>query len=576
MSWRDDPEFERELTVGLERLAPRPRRDAVQRLTAAVGQTEQRHGWRLLAARTATGVDWSRLLAIGGVAAVALALGIVIGTSGILPQGSDGSPTPQASASGPAGWQEPDAYTFVMVSSCGERSLLGRFRVTVVGGMTTGYEALDEQAALFSGPASNVPGLGEMLRLVAEARDGGVADVSLVNDPDDGHPTEVSIDWLPDAMDDEECYVVSDYAPAPSVPSAQPTAVPATDWGSVTIQPPEGPGDIVVNDGLAWDGGAVLTGQLSGPLAEERNGVEPLAWFSRDGVSWLPASVELPPDGVTAFDIGPVFQADDRLLAFGNGRTDATGDFRPVLFESTDHGASWHGFEQPQPTNVSIADAIAFGDGYVAVGYTVDTPSRVVIMTSADGLVWDDDTPQGDVGPLYGSLTRLATDGSVLVATGPWYEGVDGAPAGASLTSIDGRQWTVGDPPEGDNPLMVDITYHASSFIAVGSADGGPAVWWSGDGFSWRRIELPAAAGVRLLSAVASTGDAIVAVGDRTDNSVAWRSTSGQRWDPPQRLGSDVGIAVLLRTDAGLLAAGTTTARTSLGKQPVAWITPPP
>jgi hypothetical protein len=153
---------------------------------------------------------------------------------------------------------------------------------------------------------------------------------------------------------------------------------------------------------------------------------------------------------------------------------------------------------------------------------------------------------------------------------------VDGAPAGASLTSIDGRQWTVGDPPEGDNPLMVDITYHASSFIAVGSADGGPAVWWSGDGFSWRRIELPAAAGVRLLSAVASTGDAIVAVGDRTDNSVAWRSTSGQRWDPPQRLGSDVGIAVLLRTDAGLLAAGTTTARTSLGKQPVAWITPPP
>jgi hypothetical protein len=57
---------------------------------------------------------------------------------------------------------------------------------------------------------------------------------------------------------------------------------------------------------------------------------------------------------------------------------------------------------------------------------------------------------------------------------------------------------------------------------------------------------------------------------------VAWRSISGQRWDPPQRLGSDAGIAVLLRTDAGLLAAGTTTARTSLGKQPVAWIAPPP
>jgi hypothetical protein len=415
-----------------------------------------------------------------------------------------------------------------------------------------------------------------MLRLVAEARDGGVADVSLVTDPADGHPLQVDIDWLPEAIDDEECYVISDYAPAAASPSSQPTALPAADWGSIVIQPPEGPGDIVVNDGLAWDGGAVLTGQLSGPLAEERNGVEPLAWFSRDGVSWLPASIELPPDGVTAFDIGPVFLADDRLLAFGNGRTDATGDFRPLLFGSTDDGASWHALDQPFPTDVVIADAIASGDGYVAVGYTVDTPSRVVVMTSGDGLVWDDYTPQGDGGPLYGSLTRLATDGSLLVATGPWYEGVDGAPTGASLTSIDGRQWTVGDPPEGDNPLMVDITYHASSFIAVGSADGGPAVWWSGDGFTWRRIELPAAAGVRLLSAVANTGDAIVAVGDRTDHAVAWRSISGQRWDPPQRLGSDAGIAVLLRTDAGLLAAGTTTARTSLGKQPVAWITPPP
>jgi hypothetical protein len=97
----------------------------------------------------------------------------------------------------------------------GERDYFGRMRVIVDGGEALEYVALDETAERFSGAPSDVPTLADLIALVKEARSATEPEVTLVTDPQDGHPVEIFIDWAPDAMDDEECYVITDYAAQP-------------------------------------------------------------------------------------------------------------------------------------------------------------------------------------------------------------------------------------------------------------------------------------------------------------------------------------------------------------------------
>jgi hypothetical protein len=122
------------------------------------------------------------------------------------------APTPEPTPT-PATWTEPAAYSFVLLSQCGERSLIGRFRVRVEGHVTVGFERLDESAMAFQGTAEDLPTLGRLLDLASEARARGADVVNVTADPVDGHPTRVEIDWQAKAIDDEECYAVSDYAP---------------------------------------------------------------------------------------------------------------------------------------------------------------------------------------------------------------------------------------------------------------------------------------------------------------------------------------------------------------------------
>jgi hypothetical protein len=122
-------------------------------------------------------------------------------------------------------WEEPRAYSFVLADNrCGggERNYFGRMRVFVEDGETLEYGALDETAEQFSGPPSDVPTLADLLARVEEARNATEPEVTVVTDPADGHPVELFIDWAPDAMDDEECYVISEYALAPPSPSRPP------------------------------------------------------------------------------------------------------------------------------------------------------------------------------------------------------------------------------------------------------------------------------------------------------------------------------------------------------------------
>ena len=67
---------------------------------------------------------------------------------------------------------------------------------------------------LDAGQLESVPTLGDMLAEAEAASDDPEAgEVVVETDPADGHPTSVSVDALADAIDDESCYIVTDYRP---------------------------------------------------------------------------------------------------------------------------------------------------------------------------------------------------------------------------------------------------------------------------------------------------------------------------------------------------------------------------
>ncbi len=129
--------------------------------------------------------------------------------------GSDGTPTEVVESA--AAWAGPARYSFTLESTCGERWLIGTFRVTVDNGAVTAVEGLDEPArAAVAGRdlaflREQVPTLPGLAAEAARARSAGADLVEVSVDPDAGHVTKVEIDPAKDSVDDESCYSVTDY-----------------------------------------------------------------------------------------------------------------------------------------------------------------------------------------------------------------------------------------------------------------------------------------------------------------------------------------------------------------------------
>ncbi|MFB7888082.1 DUF6174 domain-containing protein [Cellulosimicrobium cellulans] len=106
-----------------------------------------------------------------------------------------------------------DDYAFTLTSSCGERALVGDFDVEVAGGEVLAVSA--SLAHLEMTPESYVESGGRtidgFLDLVDERHD-VVTDVAF--DDELGYPTSLTLDPVPRAIDDEECYAITDVHPA--------------------------------------------------------------------------------------------------------------------------------------------------------------------------------------------------------------------------------------------------------------------------------------------------------------------------------------------------------------------------
>ncbi len=134
-------------------------------------------------------------------------IGLVVGFIALVLTGCDeaGSEAPPATT-----WQEPARYDYTVRSSCGERLLIGTFKLTVVDGKVTEVTRSDADSV---GKPENYPTLGDLLDEYTTAKSKGAHVAKLETDPVDGHPTRIDLDPMQNAIDDEACYVISNYAP---------------------------------------------------------------------------------------------------------------------------------------------------------------------------------------------------------------------------------------------------------------------------------------------------------------------------------------------------------------------------
>ncbi len=307
---------------------------------------------------------------------------------------------------------------------------------------------------------------------------------------------------------------------------------------------------------------------------------------SDDGVTWT----RLAEDDV-ALTSGMVImhsiaEAGPGLVAVGAGCEDDTpcGVIHPIVWTSVD-GNEWTRSAADQAVFGEFGimlDVIATDHGIVAVGSIAgDDPSliRPAVWLSPDGAEWERVWEGDFVDTRPPLLTSGFTPGFEALAVNP-----DGLIVGVGLAengagelvaavwvSGDGRAWEriETNPPDfrgetGLSVTMLDVAWGSSGFTAVGT-DGGAqvAIWQSPDGLSWTRIDTTDQPfdTTGTLSSVAALDTGFVTAGphafaDQGEGPVTlWTSPDGSTWDRVHTIGpGDVSSIVV--TDAGIAVAG--------------------
>jgi len=255
----------------------------------------------------------------------------------------------------------------------------------------------------------------------------------------------------------------------------------------------------------------------------------------------------------------------------------------PASWHSTD-GESWvRGDDTGLTPGLSLADVVASGAGYVALGIA---DGRTAICESPDGRSWTCSQPED----LKAAGRAIAAHGGdlVVVGTSIWYRPGTGAWSEAAIrqtqtnelgavawtgnefvavgseafTSPDGRSWGLepsislvtpadlaagpdrlvvvgaagnrpqawvgtraGDlapaPPLAASGAMFGVVFAKGVFAAVGDSSAGAMAWTSVDGWIWTHALVAGESGSRMVD-VAAGGNQIVAVGSRGTEAAAW------------------------------------------------------
>ncbi|WP_344480123.1 hypothetical protein [Nonomuraea monospora] len=267
---------------------------------------------------------------------------------------------------------------------------------------------------------------------------------------------------------------------------------------------------------------------------------DPLLVTSTDGESWKRVSVTgdlarhsdqpyLRTDVVTAGKEGYVLAGESKDQA---GTVSAAMWFTPDMRKYTRSN------KLPQGgAGVRVHDAVASGEGYVAVGGSGGADQeRTVVWYSADGVNWTARDSVSPPGASSAGLRRIASYQGKLVAIGTALTN-GSRRAFAAVSEDDGESWETAWLPADQAAAVYDLAAAPEGLVAVGwhgvPGEGDSAAWTSQDGLSWNRMALTrdrlAGQGTQWLSAVAVDGAEVVALGRSTtysaDHLILWTSS---------------------------------------------------
>jgi hypothetical protein len=211
-------------------------------------------------------------------------------------------------------------------------------------------------------------------------------------------------------------------------------------------------------------------------------------WLSRDGLVWelgrspFPSLDERQGGG---WSLDQILVRGDNLVAIGMQCSGSEEGFCSILMATSTDGEEW---TQLEPPLVSDGDAYfnslvtEWSGGLAALAEVCDQAynCQQLLLTSTDGLSWatqplDDAFSDVQLFGIYGFESGLLVGSSV-------YNEETGEGQGAFVVSPDGETWTLyqADPDviPGDHVPFNDIIEFEGLTVAVGTAGGGPAVWW--------------------------------------------------------------------------------------------------
>lgn len=112
-------------------------------------------------------------------------------------------------------WESPGDYRYDLKSSCGEQALIGEFRITVEDSEVADVKGLDEASERLLGSqfADVIPTIEELLEMAHQAERDDAEMLNIEYDSE-GVPSLIEFDYSWDAIDDESCFVITNFKPS--------------------------------------------------------------------------------------------------------------------------------------------------------------------------------------------------------------------------------------------------------------------------------------------------------------------------------------------------------------------------
>jgi hypothetical protein len=286
----------------------------------------------------------------------------------------------------------------------------------------------------------------------------------------------------------------------------------------------------------------------------------PAVWrHATDGTWSLVSAAAL--GGLTG-NLSSVAQGPSGWIAVGS--VNDNGTVEPVVFWSAD-GVTWT--PQPALTNLTGSGAQFLGvaagpGGYLVVGKEGGNgQAHVALWWSADLKNWVNGETSGSAGSFAAAAVAV---GNGFVAAGSENN------CHTIWTSPDGRNWTAHDlakPSGATNASLGSISVdQGGRFVAAGYATGSagalPIVVTSGDGGAHvTQVVLSAPQGQATVTAVTATDHGFAAVGlagpANAQHPVEWTSPDGVTWSAATQLTAAGASAITALSDTGTMLTGT-------------------